>query len=193
MDDLDQVLRQHYRTCDAPTAVRERLLALTADHVRRRQGRQRWLMRSGLAAAALLVLISAWWMTRPAHAGAPEIAESVAAHHVLAQASTVTSPRISDVAAALDRLDFTIRLPTRADLPTWQLLGGRYCSIAGNIAAQLRLRATDGSEHTLYVTRRAGAVAAVPEFSTMIDGIAVRIWAESDLSFAWAGPISDPR
>jgi hypothetical protein len=185
-DEIDRLLRDHYRALSAPEAVRQRLVALTADRAAQRQ-RQRRLAWSGLATAALLLIAFTWWtLSAPRYAGAHEIAASVAAHHRQRQASAVQAGRIQDIAQGLPRLDFALRLPQRDGLPEWRLDGGRYCSIAGNIAAQLRLTDVHGGQYTLYVSRAAGAVAAIDDFASSIDRVTVRIWRERDLTFACA-------
>lgn len=184
-DDLDHQIRDHYHAITAPEAVRSRLVALAVD--RTAQGRQvRRYAWGGLAAAVLVATLFLWAMAEPRYAGPAEIAASVAAHHLHQQASDVVSNRVEDIAQALPNLDFTLRLPQRDGLPAWRIEGGRYCSIAGNIAAQLRLSDARGGRHTLYVSRCIGAVADIDSFSTDIDSVAVRIWRDRDLTFAWA-------
>jgi hypothetical protein len=183
-DPLDDLIADHYRAVAAPTAVRERLVALALDRASQRR-RLRLYTAGGLAAAALLAALAWWPPGRPGHAGPAEIASSVALYHLHRKPNEVVAARIEDVAQGLPRLDFALRLPARDGLPDWRLEGGRYCSLGGNIAAQLALSDVHGGRHTVYVARSAGAVAEIASFNTAVDGVAVRIWREDGLAFAW--------
>jgi len=184
-DDLDRLIRNHYRTFSTPDAVRERLVALTVDQADLRR-RGRGYLWGSLAAAGLVAALVWWSIADVRHAGPSEIAASVAAQFHHRKADDIVASRVGDIAQGLPRLDFTLRLPQRDGLPNWRVEGGRYCSIAGNIAAQVRLTDERGGQHTLYVSRCAGAVASIADFSVDIDGITVCIWREHELTYAWA-------
>jgi hypothetical protein len=80
--------------------------------------------------------------------------------------------------------------------PSRPLLGGRYCTIQGITAAQLRYRAPDGTLSTWYEgTLPPRQLAAVPDLSAggrpsrhLVRGIDVSIWQEHGLVFAEARP-----
>ena len=74
-----------------------------------------------------------------------------------------------------------------------ELMGGRYCSLQGITAAQLRLKATGSDEvHTLYQVGYDPAVfKALPDFdrgeapvATWSGGVKVTLWVEKGILFA---------
>lgn len=77
-----------------------------------------------------------------------------------------------------------------------ELLGGRYCSIQGGIAAQLRPRDAQGHIQTLYQTRYdAARLGPVPDLAKgespvrlMARGVVVRIWRDGGVLFALTVP-----
>jgi len=67
------------------------------------------------------------------------------------------------------------------------MLGGRYCSIQGRLAAQIKLEDEAGRVLTLYQTRFSEAFEGISEQRCELDGIQVRIWREGGLLFGLAG------
>jgi hypothetical protein len=182
MDDLDHMVRAHYRAVDAPPALRERLVGLAAE---RRRTARRWRWLPAAAAALLLAMGSVWRSVQATPAEPPEVAAAVAAHHVHDQPPQIRSHQMHDIVAGLPRLDFTVRLPQRPDLPAWTLRGARYCSLGGSIAAQLSLQDAMGGRHTVYVARALPPLDGL-RFATQVDGVSVELWSEDRLAYAWA-------
>ena len=119
------------------------------------------------------------------------IAKEVVKNHLKLKPMEVTTGSISEVRRYFSRLDFMpieSRLLVSTDL---QLIGGRYCSIQGVTAAQLRLQQGENLQ-TLYQTEYLPEVFGdLPRLdkgeqplSVYSRGIRVEIWVEKDLLFA---------
>ena len=67
------------------------------------------------------------------------------------------------------------------------MLGGRYCSIQGRLAAQIKLEDEHGSVLTLFQTNFDERFDGLTEVQRELDGIRIRVWREGDLLFALAG------
>lgn len=115
------------------------------------------------------------------------IAEEVAKNHIKMKPLEVKSSALVDLQRYFDLLDFS---PIRSGIAFTDklLLGGRYCSIQGVTAAQLRYQ-TDESKSTLYEVVYDGAVfgklpnidhgeVPIEHYSR---GVAVKIWVEKGL------------
>lgn len=88
----------------------------------------------------------------------------------------------------LPKLDFLIAQSNKLAPAKWKLLGARYCSIQGKIAAQIKLRNTEtGEDHTLYQAKIPNGLSS-NAISSDIDGVTVRMWTEKGLLFGIAGP-----
>jgi anti-sigma factor RsiW len=99
----------------------------------------------------------------------------------------VISTHYSEVQSALSRLDFSIMPANSRILETYRLMGGRYCSIQGVPAAQLRVRdVRSGKECTLYAVKAAGKLRDVIATVESKDGIRVEIWRQDNVLFALA-------
>lgn len=123
------------------------------------------------------------------------IADEVATNHLHLKPVEVAGSDLEALRAYFTRLDFRpidTTLPASADA---ELLGGRYCSIQGGIAAQLRLRGRDGQLKTLYETRYDAKLHGPVPNRTAGDapirlstrGISVVIWREHGVLFALTG------
>lgn len=121
------------------------------------------------------------------------IASEVVANHLNLKPLEVNTATIDGIQKYFTRLTFkpisTIQVP---DLSA-KLLGGRYCSLQGISAAQLRLQSKNGTVlNTLYETEyRQDIFGKLPDINkgeqpvtAWAKGIEVRIWVENDVLFA---------
>ena len=154
----------------------------------------RWLR----AIAAVLVIgfaIGLYWNTtiRSYSEVSLLIAEEVVHNHLKMKPLEVSSHSLHDMRAYFNQLDFSLRSSSVIENTSLQLLGGRYCSIQGITAAQLRLKdKRTGDLETLYqapynkelfkdLPKLQEGQAPVRHF---INGIAVEVWVEKGILFA---------
>ena len=88
----------------------------------------------------------------------------------------------------LNRLDFAL-LPSDPTIRgTYTLLGGRYCSVQGALAAQLKVKnKKTGDVLTLYVTRLTKPLKSIASQTTTHDNVTIRLWIDNDRLFGLAG------
>ncbi len=137
--------------------------------------------------AALLMVLSlvftVKWLNQPSLS--QRIMDEIAYNHQQKMPVEVASASLDDIRGYLDKLTFPLISPSSFDKPDWQLLGGRYCSINGKIAAQLKVQnLTDNHVYTLYQAAIDGKLEKIvgnARTTQMIDGIGVSIWQEKGL------------
>ena len=123
------------------------------------------------------------------------IADEVGENHLNLKPMELESGALEDIRGYFGKLDFRpveTRLPAVSDART---LGGRYCSIDGNIATQLRMRDAKGGLRTLYQARydpeRFGSIPSLDRGEAPVEhmarGVPVKIWVEMGLLFALTG------
>lgn len=90
--------------------------------------------------------------------------------------------------AKLDKLTFSI-IPTQPYLlEQFDLLGGRYCHIQGNMAVQLKLKERrSGMICTLYVTPLTSDFQSVGLGTMDHNGTMIKLWEDNDRLFGLAG------
>lgn len=94
------------------------------------------------------------------------------------------------LASAMDKLDFSLKLPARLQNINYKLVGGRYCSIQGQIAAQIKLSDSEGRKLTLYATKLSDKLATLNNKSQLRGDVFIQMWKEGKLLFGLAGPKS---
>lgn len=131
---------------------------------------------------------------------AERIAMEVVNNHLKLKPLEVETNNMETIRSYFNKLDF---MPVSSRLlkqPDLELLGGRYCSLQGIAAAQLRVRQT-GTDHlqTLYQAEyRKDVFADIPTLedgdtpvNIYVKGVKVTLWVEKGLLFALTGIADD--
>lgn len=172
-------VRAFYEGQRLPEERLERLRSL-AQASRPRVSRRRLAM-AGLAAALVVVAASAFLLSGRAGDANAEVAREIARNHTKQLDPEFLSESYAEIGARMPRLDFRVAEPRGPQAEGLRLLGARYCSLRGCIAAQLRLVGTDGLSYTLYEVRDGPAFDGVEPARIEVGAVAVRIWREGDL------------
>ncbi|GIU25584.1 hypothetical protein [Shewanella sp. MBTL60-007] len=185
---------------------------LAGDPTVRRASSNWYLLRLkslvALAASVVLLLLSVQWYpeiswqgeVRGSRGGAvsdmhAKIANEVAKNHIKMKPLEVQTAQLSQLRAYFTELDFTLVSSSRID-DAKQMIGGRYCSIQGLTAAQIRF--VDPLQSvTLYQVqydkRLYGEIPIMESGETPIElvvrGVTVSIWVEKGLLMATARSI----
>jgi len=105
----------------------------------------------GIYAIALSIVIAVGIFLNIGTGNTPEqIAREVVKNHLYMKPLDINSSDIKEVSAYFTMLDFLPLKSSEYHRRNPLLLGGRYCSIKGVTAAQLRYKNTEGSLETLY-------------------------------------------
>ncbi len=149
-------------------------------------------------AASLLILIITFF---PHTSDKPEdriqaIALEVVKNHLHQKPLEINSPQLAVVSPYFERLDFRPIESQYLQSRQFDLMGGRYCSLQGIPAAQLRyINNNNQTQHTLYqVPYRPEAFDIIPDIShgqaplhTFANGVRVSLWVENGILFALTG------
>ncbi len=112
------------------------------------------------------------------------IVQEVELNHKKQFKSDFVSTDIQALAVAMNKLEFKLKLPTQMKNTGYQVTGARYCSIQGEIAAQLKLREDTGAVATLYVTKLNNQFIAIPQQSQVRDELSIELWQEAGLFYS---------
>lgn len=175
---LDDQLREHYARKQLDAVKLRALEAQLACAPRR------WAAWGWAAAAAAACVLVFWGLSaREGLAGA--LADEIARNHD--EDLTIECRRYSRLLERMPRLDFDLREPR--NLPQGlQLVGARYCSLQGRIAAQIKLVDEQGRRHTLYEVRDGERFRGLEECSVPREGLRIRFWREDGLVLGLASP-----
>jgi hypothetical protein len=160
---------------------------------RRSSARNGWHSRplKLFAAACLLVAIVVSWLPFEQSDMLYEIAEEAALNHLAQQPLEVYGTTVAELDSHFDQLGFRL-VDSLAPAKGVRLLGGRYCSLQGVTAAQLRRQDAQGRTQTLYqVPYQPATMGKLPDpalgeqpRTLQIRGLNVDLWVERGLLLA---------
>jgi len=154
-----------------------------------KQGVHFFLKISAVAMAASVLILSLY-LFQGSESLTGKIVGEVAYNHNKNVQMEIKTASIDEVQNFLSKIDFTLIHSERLPLEQWQLLGGRYCSIQGRLAVQMKIRnKADGKLKTLYQVpypKELSHIKFVP-METYASGVKVRLWRERGLLLGLAG------
>jgi len=154
--------------------------------------KSRWLIQRNISIAAsllLAVLILFQWMNvAPTQQQlVASIAKEIAINHQKQFASDFSASSYAGLSRVMTKLDFKLTDPERLRSKGFEILGGRYCSLSGHIAVQVRLKNSAGEIFTLYQTNSHETFKALTEHTARAKGIDIEMWNEGGVFLGIAG------
>ncbi|MBT3604216.1 MAG: hypothetical protein HOE48_13560 [Candidatus Latescibacteria bacterium] len=182
MSNLDKHIKQHYQS---KALSQSKVDAILTEGNEKRPTRS-WRSFSPLVAAALLIIGFVFFNNYQAQNLLNQrVITEIAMNHSKQLDAEITTSDYDDLQTKLNRVDFPIYSETIPE--NHQLLGGRYCSIQGELAAQLKLKhKKTGDVKTLYVTRLTPTLKNVKNQTITQNSITTQLWKTSDCLFALA-------
>lgn len=199
MDKLDKAIKSYYDEQQLPGASVDRILklgeetALDADRnsVHRTPETLLQRMKSGLLvlAASFLIGVIVTQSYMLSRSESELVLSEIAMNH---NKGLDVEFRYSDFTAlesAMRKLDF--RLVPPASLQSfYSLVGGRYCSIQGKLAAQLKVQdKVTGKLATLYITPVTEKLAEIKDQDVVHDNVSIRLWKNDRTFYGLAADI----
>ena len=151
----------------------------------------RWIA----VAASLFLVAGLTFLSQPFERDmALQIADEVVANHLKRRPLEVRGSKVDELQGYFEGLDFRLIQTSLSNLGTGAMLGGRYCSIQGVSAAQIRLQEDPGATSTLFqAPYDAELFGELPDISAgqeplrvQARGMSVEIWVEKGLILALA-------
>ncbi len=172
-------LKEFYEKKSLSSEKMESLLNLQKE-LKENSPRKRAPLFAGLIAASIALLV---FIQFNGQALDQKIFSEVAYNHNKDMPPEVLTKDYELINEALDKLDFKVIKSQRLAV-NYELVGARYCSIQGKIAAQLKLV-------DLRTKKRITVYQFIPSFDPLssvgeIDGVKVEVWHEAGISFAVA-------
>ncbi len=158
----------------------------------------RWhqmLVHGRVAAAVFLLLLGAFYLGRISRPAAPgELTDNVLARSIGREIAMNHKKQLDMEFSAADyaglrpqmaKLDFALAPPSNSTAAPLHVVGARYCSIQGQLAAQIRVRDSAGTVYTLYETKLTDRLNAVSG-EVKMEGVRTRLWREDGMFFGLA-------
>lgn len=200
LNSIDRYIKTHYQQQTLSADKLQQLINIAEVPNRDADGsgtkqinlKQRWRLQRNISIAASLLLaaiISLQWLAAPQTQQQliTNIAQEIAINHQKQFNSDFAETSYADLSALMSKLDFKLVDPARLKAKGFQILGGRYCSLHGHIAAQVRLKNSAGAIFTLYQTNSHETFKNLTEHIQRANGIKIEMWQEDGVFLGIAG------
>lgn len=192
-----QGLQNHYEKQQLSSTQMDQLMALQGASQTREskldQANKSKIFRPYVFASVIMLAVLSGWLYLFQNTPAQlyqAIANEVAQNHSKLKPLEIVSAQMPSVSAYFKQLNFEPRNSSNTGF-SGLLLGGRYCSIQGEPAAQLRYSQTNGDISTLYQVPVETAYDGIPDLlrgqlplRLYSLGYAVDLWQEQGLLMA---------
>ncbi len=160
---------------------------LYSQYNRRRRPHNQWAIAAG--AVVLLFGLFIFFNTTSHRTYIAELISEIAYNHNRNLEMEIKSDSLKDIASYLSRLDFSLIYPARLPQDNWEMIGGRYCQLKGQFAAQIKLRnKSNQKNYTLYQIEKPHDIKNIADLSEhFAKGVKVNLWLERGLILALAG------
>jgi len=186
MADIEQQIRDYYAEQKLDANSLERILQAG------QMARRPWwrLIGARTAVAALAVLAAGVWFTVQAtdENVTKRVGEEVVTNYLKHLDPEVTASSFSEIQLALPRLAFALAPSQPSMLAGWTPVGGRYCSLNGELAAQISLMNQNGEPGILYITPLTESLEGVDPCVQRYAQCEVHIWKDAHRLFVQARP-----
>lgn len=196
MVDIDRSVKAYYEQNQLSEEQLQKLAAMQdkvptaqqeAPTVQEQIPPKQWLRSSALAAASIMLVVMLFIVNGQNDVGIAErVAQEVAMNHNKALAVEYQTDSYEVLSQSMGKLDFKLRAPTAGFNEGLALIGGRYCSIQGELAAQIKMVDETGRVYTLYQTRSNKMLKVISADQVQSDQVNIRLWQEQGLLFALA-------
>ena len=137
------------------------------------------------ALAAMLAL----FFLQPMADVTQRVAKEIVLNHNKRLSVEFPSENYADLGELMSKLDFSLVRSKKIYAQDFRVLGGRYCSIQGDLAAQIRLQDEAGRIYTLYQAALTDDLLKLEVGDLQQDGLKLKLWREAGLFFGLVGPV----
>ncbi|HVS32323.1 MAG TPA: hypothetical protein VMS98_12835 [Thermoanaerobaculia bacterium] len=195
---FDEQVREHYSRQRLSDEGRDRIKAMIRKPRQSRSASRWWWARTGVAAVFVFVATAAALWFAVFRGNVPESPQEITAAVVRDAAEghnqqedlDFRAARAADLRRAMKSLDFTPVEPEIMRSMNMRLVGARYTTLQGVMAAQILYLDPKGEPCTLYQARPVDKLARISKSEHVIDGLRVSVWREKGLVMVLTRPVA---
>ncbi len=186
-DQADNRLIDHYQS---QTLSTDRLHVMLEESQSHRRSRT-----ISFALAASLLLFSLVFLTHQnilSSQRTDNVMREAALNHSSKLQMDAEAGSLEELQVQLDELPFEIKMPESGFYSKLAVLGGRYCTINGYLAAHLKLADPETSkQYSLFLTPNNSRLLSMKNNESVLSGVDVKLWHENDVVYALAKSTGD--
>ncbi len=189
---IDSQIREFYEQQGLSADARARLKGTITAGAPRRSSRRVWIAAAAVAVIALASMIwtAAHRVSLPARQVADSIARQAAAGHNEKQELEFRVGKTAELRGKMKSLDFSPVEPEMIISMKMRIVGARYATLGGKMAAQILYIDEHGVPCTLFEVRPLDQLATVGSSEHQVDGVRVNVWREKGLVMVLARPMA---
>lgn len=195
---IDDQIREYYEGHRLSEGTRERMKAVLRSGAPARNVSRWWWIKAGVAAGFIIFATAAALWFAVFSGSSPEspqtiastVARCAAEGHNERQELEFRVQRTAELRRVMKSLDFAPVEPEMMARMNMRVVGARYTTLEGVIAAQILYLDPQGEPCTLYLARPVAKLAQIPAGDHDIDGLRVSVWREKGLVMVLARPIA---
>ncbi len=188
---LKEIIKEYYEKHNLSTTLLLQIQNIQKNLYSQYNSRRRPHTHWAIAASAVVLLFGSFvfFNTTSHRTYIAELISEIAYNHNRNLEMEIKSNSLKEIASYLSRLDFPLIHPARLPQGNWEMIGGRYCSLKGQFAAQLKLQnKVNQKNYTLYQIEKPHGIKNIADFSEhFAKGVKVNLWLERGLILALAG------
>lgn len=200
MNEQDQRVKAYYQSLSLPQSRLDQLLGIAhdADIPETRLERMRMrvstfvrrlhhpVIRAGLAVAMIATVALLMHNSGTVKERADSTFREVAMNHGTRLELEYYGNNLASLDDSMQQLPFRLVLPDAVNKDV-KLIGARYCSLVGNLAAHVKFEdQASGKPISLFVTGSTSELKRIQGRSDSVNGVDVELWQEGGLFFALA-------
>jgi len=153
----------------------------------------RWLFKNNMSIAASIFFAFIigtqmfFYLPTDNEALAERITKEILLNHQKQFNIEFQGNNINELRTHMQKLDFNLIQSNRITELGLEIIGTRYCSIQGEIAAQIKLKDNVGNIYTLYETALKENLKKLTDEEKTVNGLAVSTWSEHGVFFGLVG------
>lgn len=199
MMDIDQRLREFHEKAKPDSFAVKTLLNATVDAETRERKpllmrSSSWLQQSwkfyfttaSIASVLFIVIGFSFHEYGSLNERIQRTVREVAMNHITRLEPEHKSDNVVALNRVMQQLPFSLKVPERIE-GDYTLVGSRYCSLAGHLAAHVKLRNNSNGELiSLFIAALEPELETMDEETQTVSGVDVELFNESDLFYALA-------
>jgi hypothetical protein len=195
---LDDQIRDYYERHHLSEDVRARLKATLRSGAPARGTSRWWWIKAGVAAGFIIVATAAALWLAVFNGSTPDspreiastVARAAAEGHNERQELEFRVSRTAELRRVMKSLDFAPVEPDMMARMNMHIVGARYTTLEGVIAAQILYLDPKGEPCTLYLARPVEKLSRIATGEHSVDGLRVSVWREKGLVMVLARPVA---
>lgn len=183
MDNIDKNIKQYYKSQSLSEDRLERILGESSN----KTSLKKLYIPLSIAASLLIAVLASSVFYFDGYLLTKRVIKEIEMNHNKHLSVEMFSTEYAELSGMLKKLDFELVRPDSPFTKDYELIGGRYCSIQGELAAQLKLKHKgNGSISTLYAASLNPELQKIKLTDKNTNTTSIKLWNSDNIFYGLA-------